>query len=237
MSRLRFVAAMLGIALLAVLSFPSPGVAQHRHDRPPATGPGDTLATAPTTPNRSVADSARVADSLLKACRPHEKHSLDAYSGCIADGISALSSAGNIALALGTLDRVIHDEPTLERVVHPLAHALGYAVPSTPGTASLLLGQCDDRYQSGCYHGILQRYFAARMGMPLAQSVLTAPCDPFRGNTGHFRLFACLHGTGHGLLMYHRYDFRAALSDCDRLPAEWVRSSCYGGVFMEHNMG
>jgi len=37
--------------------------------------------------------------------------------------------------------------------------------------------------------------------------------------------------------MYHRYDARAALPDCDRLTAEWDRTSCYGGVFMEHNMG
>jgi hypothetical protein len=37
--------------------------------------------------------------------------------------------------------------------------------------------------------------------------------------------------------MYHRYDARAALPECDRLATEWDRSSCYGGVFMEHNMG
>ncbi|HEU4748886.1 MAG TPA: hypothetical protein VFS56_10325 [Gemmatimonadaceae bacterium] len=237
MSQARSLAAMAGMALLGALSFPIRGQTQHQHDRPPASGPGDTLASAPTTPSRPATDSARVADSLLRTCRQHESHSLDAYSDCIASGLSALSSAGNIALALGTLDRLLHDEPSLSRIVHPLAHALGYAVQSTPRTASLLLAQCDDRYQSGCYHGILQRYFATRMGMPLAQAVLTAPCDPFRGNAGHFRLFACLHGTGHGLMMYHRYDARAALPDCDRLAAEWDRSSCYGGVFMEHNMG
>ena len=227
----------LGLALFAVLLLPAVGASQHRHDQPPGGGAGDTLATAPTRPSRPVADSARVADSLLRVCRPHAAHSLDAYSGCFAAGISALSSAGNIALALGTLDRAMHVEPSLTRLVHPLAHALGYAVQSTPRTASLLLAQCDDRYQSGCYHGILQRYFATRIGMPLAQDVLTAPCDPFRGTSQHSRLFACLHGTGHGLMMYHRYDARAALPDCDRLAGAWDRSSCYGGVFMEHNMG
>jgi len=38
-------------------------------------------------------------------------------------------------------------------------------------------------------------------------------------------------------MMYHRYEVTAALTDCDRLTTEWDRSSCYGGVFMEHNMG
>jgi len=202
-----------------------------------ATAPADTLASAPTKPTRSTSDSAKVADSLLVLCKPHVSHSIDAYSTCIGDGIASLSSAGNIAIAMGTLDYVIHNDPSLVLLGHPLAHALGYAVRSTPATATRLLSQCDDRYQSGCYHGILQRYFDARMGMPLAQSVLLAPCDGLRGTREQFRLFDCLHGTGHGLMMYHRYDVNASLRDCDRLSAEWDQRSCYSGVFMEHNMG
>jgi hypothetical protein len=38
-------------------------------------------------------------------------------------------------------------------------------------------------------------------------------------------------------MMYHRYDVNASLADCDRLTADWDQRSCYGGVFMEHNMG
>lgn len=225
------------IALSAALTLPSPAASQHRHNPPPGNVAGDTLASAPTTPDRPVTDSARVADSLLRVCRPHASHSVDAYSACIGSGLSALSAAGNIALALGTLDRIVNTDRSLVLIAHPLAHALGYAVLSTPGTTSLLLAQCDERYQSGCYHGILQRYFSTRMGLPLSQSVLLAPCEAFRGTSQQFRLFDCLHGTGHGLMMYHRYDARAALPDCDRLATDWDRSSCYGGVFMEHNMG
>jgi hypothetical protein len=75
------------------------------------------------------------------------------------------------------------------------------------------------------------------VGMPIAQKVLVAPCDGLRGTREQFRLFDCLHGTGHGLMMYHRYDVNASLKDCDRLAADWDQRSCYGGVFMEHNMG
>jgi hypothetical protein len=199
--------------------------------------PGDTLATAPTTPSRPVTDSGTIADSLLAVCKPHVSRSIDAYSTCLGDGIASLSSAGNIALAMGTLDRIIHSDPSLVLLGHPLAHALGYAVRSTPATATRLLSQCDDRYQSGCYHGILQRYFDARMGIPIAQSVLLAPCDGLRGTREQFRLYDCLHGTGHGLMMYHSYDVNASLKDCDRLASDWDERSCYSGVFMEHNMG
>ena len=197
----------------------------------------DTSVSAPTTPTRSVADSGVVADSLLALCKPRITKSIDEYSTCIGDGIGALSSAGNIALAMGTLDKVVHDNPRLILLGHPLAHALGYAVRSTPATATRLLSQCDDRYQSGCYHGILQRYFDARMGMPISQSFLTAPCDGLRGTRDQFRLFDCLHGTGHGLMMYHAYDVNASLRDCDRLASTWDQRSCWSGVFMEHNMG
>ncbi len=225
------------LALFVVVTVASRAEAQHTDHATTRATPADTLETAPTTPGRVVADSALIADSLLKLCKPHVSHSIDAYSTCIGDGIGSLSSAGNIALAMGTLDYVIHSDPSLVLLGHPLAHALGYAVRSTPRTATRLLSQCDDRYQSGCYHGILQRYFDARIGMPIAERVLLAPCDGLRGTREQFRLFDCLHGTGHGLMMYHRYDVNASLKDCDRLAADWDQRSCYSGVFMEHNMG
>jgi hypothetical protein len=222
---------------LALAGAPARAESQHAGHTGMAATAADTLASAPTKPTRPTSDSAKVADSLLALCKPHVSHSIDAYSTCIGDGIASLSSAGNIGVAMGTLDYVIHRDPSLVLLGHPLAHALGYAVRSTPATATRLLSQCDDRYQSGCYHGILQRYFDARVGMPLAQSFLLAPCDGLRGTREQFRLFDCLHGTGHGLMMYHRYDVNASLRDCDRLAADWDQRSCYSGVFMEHNMG
>jgi len=222
--------------LIALSLLPRTSRAQHEGHRGMGATQADTLATAPTRPTRVVGDSGVVADSLLQVCGPRAQPSIDDYSTCIGDALAALSSAGNIALAMGSLDRIIHSQPALILLAHPLAHALGYAVRSTPRTATALLSECDDRYQSGCYHGILQRYFDARIGMPIAQSVLVAPCDGFRGTREQFRLYDCLHGTGHGLMMYHGYDAAGALGDCDRLSSEWDQRSCYSGVFMEHNM-
>jgi hypothetical protein len=220
----RYPSAVLALALVALLVIAPRSDAQHENHTAMQDMQGDTLVTAPTTPSRPRSDSGAIADSLLGVCKPHVTHSIDAYSTCLGDGIASLSSAGNIALAMGTLDRIIHSDPSLVLLGHPLAHALGYAVRSTPATATRLLSQCDDRYQSGCYHGILQRYFDARMGMPITQSVLLAPCDGLRGTREQFRLFDCLHGTGHGLMMYHRYDVNASLKDCDRLAGGKRRS-------------
>jgi len=162
--------------IFVALAFTTPPLRAQHTDHAMREMSSDTLSTSPTTPTRFVRDSAIVTDSLLKRCRP-QVHAIDAYSTCIGDGIASLSSAGNIALAMSTLDLIVHKDQSLVLFAHPLAHALGYAVRSTPATATRLLSECDERYQSGCYHGILQRYFDARMGMPIAQKVLVAPCD------------------------------------------------------------
>src|SRR4051794_34078842 len=93
------------VAMGAFLLVALPASAQHQGHMSMRASAADTLASAPTTPSRPVADSAVVADSLLGVCRPHVEHSIDAYSTCIGDGLAALSSAGNIALAMGSLDR------------------------------------------------------------------------------------------------------------------------------------
>ncbi|HET9775678.1 MAG TPA: hypothetical protein VFP77_03835, partial [Gemmatimonadaceae bacterium] len=135
------IAAAVILTTVVVVATPRPLLAQHDGHMSVAGMPADTLASAPTTPTRPVTDSAIVADSLLRVCKPHVTHSVDMYATCIGDGLAALSSAGNIALAMGTLDRVIHHDPSLVLLGHPLAHALGYAVRSTPKTATSLLSE------------------------------------------------------------------------------------------------
>ncbi len=119
--------ARAAVAFAAVLALAGlrPLQAQHgAHGSQAPTRP-DTLATAPTTPSMPVSDSGLIARELLRRCKPHVKHSIDAYSTCVGDGIAALSSAGNIALAMGTLDYVVHSDESLILLGHPLAHALG----------------------------------------------------------------------------------------------------------------
>ncbi|HCU11580.1 MAG TPA: hypothetical protein DGB72_05600, partial [Gemmatimonadetes bacterium] len=127
---------VLGLALASVLLVAPRSEAQQESHATMRDMPGDTLVTAPTTPSRPRSDSGAIADSLLGVCKAHETHSSDAYSTCLGDGIASLSSAGNIALAMGTLDRIVHSDPSLVLLGHPLAHALGYAVRSTPATAT-----------------------------------------------------------------------------------------------------
>ena len=220
------------IFLSFLLLFPVAALAQHEGH---SSGAPETGASAPVVPTRLKSDSLVVGDSLARVCKPRTKVSVDAYTRCLGEGLSSVSARGNIALALSTLDLIVSRDRSLASFGHPLAHALGYAVRSTQATVSPLIAQCDERYQAGCAHGILQRYFDGHSGSAITDAVLRAPCADFRGAPELFRLFDCLHGTGHGLMMYHRYEPQPALEGCDRLTAAWEKQSCYGGVFMEYN--
>ena len=47
-------------------------------------------------------------------------------------------------------------------------------------------------------------------------------------------LYQCVHGLGHGLMIYTQYDLPLSLKICDGLADRWDQSSCTGGIFMEN---
>ena len=49
-----------------------------------------------------------------------------------------------------------------------------------------------------------------------------------------FTAYQCVHGLGHGLMIYTGYDLPLALATCDKLATSWDQTSCTGGVFMEN---
>ena len=61
-------------------------------------------------------------------------------------------------------------------------------------------------------------------GQKLSQSV----------HRNQFILYQCVHGLGHGLMIYTAYDLPFSLHICDQLQDSWDQISCTGGVFMEN---
>ncbi|HWK88818.1 MAG TPA: hypothetical protein VNP72_02450, partial [Longimicrobium sp.] len=49
-----------------------------------------------------------------------------------------------------------------------------------------------------------------------------------------FLYFQCAHGMGHGLMAVHENHVPMSLEACDQATDDFVRESCYGGVFMEN---
>jgi hypothetical protein len=141
---------------------------------------------------------------------------------------------------LQLLQRFEADDPAFRRDCHPVVHAIGRETYRLKGNIHDSFSACDQTCHSGCYHGSVERFlrgdniYAEIDKHPstteLKQKTAVA-CDP---NVAVRLRFQCLHGLGHALLFFSRYQLVQSLAVCDVLPDSWSQSSCYGGVFMEN---
>jgi hypothetical protein len=53
-------------------------------------------------------------------------------------------------------------------------------------------------------------------------------------NVDDFLLYQCVHGLGHGLMIYSNDDLPWSLKTCHKLLTDFDRVSCTGGVFMQN---
>ena len=86
---------------------------------------------------------------------------------------------------------------------------------------------------SGYYHGIVERAF---LGQPTDKLAVVARqlCSDPKITAQRFLDYQCIHGLGHGLMIYTGYDLPGSLKTCDGLKTGFDRVSCSGGVFMEN---
>jgi hypothetical protein len=144
------------------------------------------------------------------------------------------------AEALALIRRFEQEDPELRRDCHPVVHAVGRETFRLKGNIHDSFSACDQTCHSGCYHGSVERFLRgddlyAQTNKHPSQSELkqkaASACDP----TQPARLyFQCLHGLGHALLYFSRYQLTTSLEACDALSQDWSRRACYGGVFMEN---
>lgn len=175
--------------------------------------------------------------------------SIDALKRCLsgADSALCLDDLFRVALkhhsteeALKLVRRFETEDPELRRDCHPVVHAIGRETFRIKGNIHESFSACDQTCHSGCYHGSVERFLRGDQlysqvdrhpsGAELKQKA-SAACDPDLP----LRLrFQCLHGLGHALMFFSRYQLTPALEACDALGEDWSRESCYGGVFMEN---
>jgi hypothetical protein len=168
---------------------------------------------------------------------------------CLAQGESAecldklfreMLTTHSTAQALELIRRFEKEDPELRRDCHPVVHAVGRETFRLKGNIHDAFSACDQTCHSGCYHGSVERFlrgeavYAQAKRHPtqseLKQKAASA-CDPELPARLRFQ---CLHGLGHALLYFTRYQLIPSLEACDTLNENWSRSSCYGGVFMEN---
>ncbi|HEX5726449.1 MAG TPA: hypothetical protein VFX98_13330 [Longimicrobiaceae bacterium] len=185
---------------------------------------------APLWTPGAPADS--VAGRVLDRCRRFGM-SRSGKDVCLERAVISLLEPAGVAATMAVLDRLVALDPDAKREAHALAHGVGIAAYRGRESVGSTFAACPPTQISGCYHGVIQGYFRdlERTGGVDAEA-LNALCEEHRPR--RFVFFQCAHGLGHGLLALNGRHLPRALEQCDLLRDEWVRSGCYGGVFMEN---
>lgn len=186
-----------------------------------------------------VSDSAR-GSGATAAFKSDDK----TISGCEQQGSpDCLRQAfANVAYRDGpkkALELLARDDLSISGVhadCHQIAHAIGHGgLAHYKGNAARALSQGAMTCNSGYYHGVIERAFA---GVPRDRVVKIARrlCTEPSVTKEEFLLYQCVHGLGHGLMIYSGLDLPWSLKACHKLQKDFDRVSCTGGVFMQNLM-
>jgi hypothetical protein len=147
---------------------------------------------------------------------------------------------GNLAFSRGpriALAQLPADSSTIPAVAadcHQISHWLGHAsLAYYHNNAADALAHGGMTCSSGYYHGVIELSLS---GLPrdrvirIARRLCTGPSV----TREDFLLYQCVHGLGHGLMIYSGDDLPYSLHVCDLLTTKYHRVSCTGGVFMQN---
>lgn len=152
---------------------------------------------------------------------------------CYESLLAVPAGKGHVKVAMGALSQLAARDADVRRSGHVYAHAIGIAAGKGRRDVASAFSECSESFQSGCYHGVIQAYFAGLDSISGADA--NALCAPFRRSEADKWLrFQCVHGMGHGLTMLYDHDLPKGLAGCDLLTDWWDRHSCYSGAFMEN---
>jgi cytochrome c553 len=153
---------------------------------------------------------------------------------CYEQAFANISYDDGPKAALDLFDEKIKQPGPIEADCHRIAHAIG------AGSLSYFDGSVGQAFvagrpscTSGYYHGILERAFLGISERDLSSASNRFCADQAIRKT-EFIAYQCVHGLGHGLMIYTGYDLPLSLKTCNKLASEWDQRSCTGGVFMEN---
>jgi hypothetical protein len=183
-----------------------------------------------------VASATTNGSAAATAFRPSDEKP----SGCQGDYACYKQAFGNVAYysgpqqALAELARYMQTNSAVRSGCHQIAHEIGHAgYIRYHGNAAQALANGSMTCWSGYYHGVIERAFG---GVPRSKvaSIARDLCSGARIRKTYFLAYQCVHGLGHGLMIYSRNDLAYSLHVCDELATNWDQVSCTGGVFMQN---
>ena len=186
--------------------------------------------------SRFVAQKASRAVSVAASFKPDDTEisDCDGDFACYEQAFANLAYERGPKHALATFDQAMVDDEDVEANCHRISHAIGAgALARFRGEVGEAFARGSASCWSGYYHGILERAFRDVPESRIA-AVSRRLCSSNKIRRTTFLAYQCVHGLGHGLMIYMGYELPAALEVCDRLATGWDRTSCTGGVFMEN---
>ena len=167
--------------------------------------------------------------TALARCRP------SAFT-CYEQGFGNLAYRRGPEFAVALIGRELRDDvPAVRGDCHTIMHFIGSATlaryHNDPAKAlahgSMLCG-------SGFYHGIVM-YALGEAKTPQGLVVrVRSLCSDTTVLTTTFLRYQCMHGLGHGLMIFSGDNLPWALGMCDKFADGWSQQSCSGGVFMQN---
>ena len=156
--------------------------------------------------------------------------------GCFRQAFGNFAYSKGPQAALRLLDADSRTIPGVQADCHQIAHNIGHAgLAHYKNNAAVALAHGAMTCNSGYYHGVIERAFA---GVPRARvtDIARRLCTGTAVTKEEFLLYQCVHGLGHGLMIYSGLDLPYSLKVCHQLQTEFDRVSCTGGVFMQNLM-
>ena len=228
----------LGLAALvagtAIAAFGVGSVVFAREDAGPANA-GDDGAPAVGQP-ASSAGTHNSAHPIAGYFEPDDTGIAD----CEGDFACLEQAFGNLAYyegpkpTLRVFDRMMGTDSAVEGNCHRIVHGIGSAsLARYEGNVAKAFAEGSASCWSGYYHGILERAFVDADPDDLG-TISRRLCDDEGIRATDYLAYQCVHGLGHGLMIYTGYNLPVSLGVCDELATDWDQSSCTGGVFMEN---
>jgi mono/diheme cytochrome c family protein len=153
---------------------------------------------------------------------------------CFEQAFANISYKDGPKAALDLFDQKIKTPGPIESDCHRIAHAIGGgALSHYKGNVGQAFVAGRPSCTSGYYHGILERAFLGIHEKDLGAASRRF-CSGPQVRSSEFIAYQCVHGLGHGLMIYTGYDLPLSLHTCDKLSTQWDAISCTGGVFMEN---
>jgi hypothetical protein len=156
--------------------------------------------------------------------------------GCYEQALGNVAYKSGPNAAIAEVQTMLDQKnPTVLADCHTILHLIGSAtLAALHGDVAKAMGEGSMLCGSGYYHGLIE--FAlegAKTMKQLDQKVIQMCSDTKILNTSFLR-YQCLHGLGHGVMIYSADDLPFALSLCSKLSGTWDQQSCSGGVFMQN---